>query len=170
MTIEQFSKSGGGRGSAMRSSPGTYVLIIHVAMAQTIRAGALGELAVEPGWYTYVGSAFGPGGVAGRCRHHRHLSARPHWHIDYLRVIGTLVEIWYSHDGARREHLWAEALGRGRGARQPFSGFGASDCSCGSHLFMQPRFPSFEGFRRRLRLSQPGHAPLHRELISRREI
>ncbi len=53
----------------------------------------------------------------------------------------------------RQEHLWAQLLMRSRGARQPLPGFGASDCSCPTHLFFFVAGPSFVGFRRRLDLT-----------------
>ena len=147
------------------SQSGTYVLILEAPEGASISTGRLGELALEPGWYAYVGSAFGPGGVAARCRHHRQIAKRPHWHIDYLRVVCELREIWFSHDPQRREHAWAGVLLGSRGARQPFAGFGATDCGCGSHLFRFSSPPSFDGFRRRLKKAFPEHQQVLRELV-----
>ncbi|MES9874688.1 MAG: GIY-YIG nuclease family protein [Candidatus Sedimenticola sp. 6PFRAG7] len=147
------------------SRPGTYVLLFHLERQAVIEAGSMGSLGLEAGWYAYVGSAFGPGGVAARCRHHRNISLRPHWHIDYLRVVAELREIWFSHDPQHREHQWAELLSGSRGSSQPFPGFGSSDCQCVSHLFRFAPCPSFEGFRRRLRRALPGHAMVRRELL-----
>jgi Uri superfamily endonuclease len=142
--------------------PGTYVLVLEVLAPVRIRAGGLGELDVLPGWYAYIGSALGPGGVAARCRHHMRISSRPHWHIDYLRAVSKLREIWFSCDSARREHTWSELVGKGRGITQPFPGFGASDCDCRSHLFQSSKTISFLGFRRRLYSLLPGHGPIRR--------
>ncbi|WP_078485724.1 GIY-YIG nuclease family protein [Solemya velesiana gill symbiont] len=147
------------------SRSGTYVLVLYLDDTRTIEAGSMGPLVLEAGWYTYVGSAFGPGGVAARCRHHRKESLRPHWHVDYLRAVTELREIWFSHDPGRREHQWAGLLSGSRGARQPYAGFGSSDCSCVSHLFRFTRRPSFNGFRRRLRSALPGHGIIRQELI-----
>ena len=145
--------------------PGTYILILEAERRARITAGRLGELMLEPGWYAYVGSAFGPGGVAARCRHHRRIARRPHWHIDYLRAACELREIWFSHGPRRREHDWAGLLQDSRGARQPADGFGATDCGCGSHLFRFSARPSFDGFRRRLKKALPEHQRLLRELV-----
>lgn len=144
---------------------GTYVLVLEVRDLARIKAGRLGELEITPGWYAYIGSAFGPGGVAARCNHHLGISQRPHWHIDYLRAISELTEIWFSYDSARMEHTWSNLVGNGRGATQPFPGFGASDCDCRSHLFRFSVYPSFSGFRRRLRRLLPGHGPLRRMFV-----
>ncbi len=145
--------------------PGTYVLVLEVREPARIRAGRLGELEVRPGWYLYIGSAFGPGGVAARCRHHRRTAIRPHWHIDYLRAVSELREIWFSCDSAKREHTWSRLIGEETGATRPFPGFGASDCDCGSHLFCFPKPPSFQEFRRRIQDALPGHGPLRRTAI-----
>ncbi len=147
------------------SRPGTYVLILEALEDARIAVGRLGDLELMSGWYAYVGSAFGPGGVAARCRHHRQISQRPHWHIDYLRAACELREIWFSHDPQRREHTWAELLKGSRGARQPFAGFGATDCDCGSHLFRFSVCPSFPGFQRRVKRAFPEHQRILRELL-----
>jgi Uri superfamily endonuclease len=146
-------------------SPGTYVLILEAQEPALIQAGRLGELDITSGWYAYVGSAFGPGGVAARCGHHMQISQRPHWHIDYLRVVCELREIWFSYDSARVEHTWSDLVGRGRGATRPFPGFGASDCGCQSHLYHFSRTPSFLGFKRRLYSFLPGLSPLRRIIL-----
>ena len=50
--------------------PGTYALILRASTAQTIQIGRLGDLVMQPGYYIYVGSAFGPGGLAARVGRH----------------------------------------------------------------------------------------------------
>jgi Uri superfamily endonuclease len=88
------------------------------------------------GWYVYVGSALGPGGLAARLCHHLAPMRRPHWHIDHLRtVVGPVVEIWYAVGPERRECDWATRLATRPGATRPIGGFGASDCRCPAHLF-----------------------------------
>jgi Uri superfamily endonuclease len=146
--------------------PGTYVLVMEAREAAIIRAGRLGELRITPGWYAYIGSAFGPGGVAARCGHHLRRSARPRWHIDYLRAVSELREIWFSCDSGKREHTWSSLVGKGKGATEPFSGFGASDCGCRSHLHRFPGAPSFQGFRERLYRLVPDHDPVRRMVVT----
>jgi Uri superfamily endonuclease len=142
------------------------VLVLELNQARCIRVGRLGTFPFPAGWYCYVGSAFGPGGVAARCGHHRRVSARPRWHIDYLRAQCRLREIWYSHDPQSREHQWAELLGRAREARQPVPGFGASDCRCRSHLWYFNQRPGWSAFARRNRMKLPGRPTLKREIVS----
>lgn len=154
-----------GRRAELPNCCGTYVLVMESREFFRIRAGRLGEIEITPGWYAYVGSAFGPGGVAARCNHHLRISKRPHWHIDYLRAASRLREIWFSCDSARREHTWSNLVGKGKGATQPFPGFGASDCGCRSHLFRFPNTPSFMGFRRRLCSLVPDHGSIQRMVV-----
>jgi Uri superfamily endonuclease len=144
----------------MRAMPGTYALWLYCPRPARVTVGAVGECHVTVGWFVYIGSAFGSGGVRARCARHARGGKR-HWHIDYLRGVCHLREIWFSHDGIRREHAWAELLATAPGSCLPFPGFGSSDCSCPAHLYFFPRKrPAFAGFRRRLRAAIPGHAPL----------
>lgn len=129
---------------------GTYALILRARSAQRVRIGALGHLGLRPGVYVYVGSAFGPGGVRARLKHHLSHSPSPHWHIDYLRRATELDQVWYTHDPVRREHAWADLFRSARGAVIPLRGFGASDCRCASHLFYFESPPDFPTFRRRM--------------------
>ena len=55
----------------MTAQPGTYVLVLASQRTDPVRIGRLGTLALKPGVFIYVGSAFGPGGLAARIRHHR---------------------------------------------------------------------------------------------------
>ncbi|MGM0593196.1 MAG: GIY-YIG nuclease family protein [Pseudomonadota bacterium] len=147
----------------MRPGKGSYALILHAGTRREVAAGRVGTVQLEPGYYLYCGSAFGPGGVAARTRHHRRISERPHWHMDYLRPHLKLLEIWYTLDSVNREHLWTAQLLALRGASLPFAGFGASDCGCRSHLVRLGYKPGFAGFRRRLRQREPQHRPVYRE-------
>jgi len=85
-----------------------------------IQIGRLGALQLQSGFYVYVGSALGPGGVHARLAHHRKLSLRPHWHIDYLRAHTKVEEICYRLNTRRLEHVWAEHIGLAeRASRSP---------------------------------------------------
>lgn len=116
----------------------------------TIRVGALGPLRFQAGWYIYVGSALGSGGLH---RVERHLSLallrdkRPTWHVDYLLLSPefSLVYTVSAISMDRYECLLSHEL---NGTRIP--GFGCSDCSCTSHLFYREEEPKDEvlaGFR-----------------------
>ena len=145
---------------------GTYALVLHATNRESIQIGRLGGLDLLPGFYVYVGSAFGPGGVRARLRHHLKRTFHPHWHIDYLRAETRLVEIWHSHDEAIHEHVWAGAIRRLRFASTPLQGFGSSDCRCPSHLSFHPERPSRRSLRRALRRSLPRNVALHRVTVA----
>jgi Uri superfamily endonuclease len=147
--------------------PGTYALLLRASRRRRLRIGRLGDLEIRPGFYVYVGSAFGPGGVRARVRHHRARSRRPHWHVDHLRRVARPCAVWYSHDRVRREHGWAALLARSRGASVPLAGFGASDCACGSHLIFFASLPPLRGFRRRVRAAFPDQARVESLRLSR---
>jgi Uri superfamily endonuclease len=142
--------------------PGTYALLMHAAGGGGLQIGRLGRLQLHPGFYVYVGSAFGPGGLPARLLHHLKPACQPHWHIDYLRPATRLVEVWYSHDRTVQEHAWATGIRRMRSASTPLAGFGSSDCRCPSHLSFHTERPSRRSLRRALRSSLSEGAALHR--------
>jgi Uri superfamily endonuclease len=75
-----------------QAATGTYVLLLYLAENRTITVGKLGTFDFPMGWYTYIGSAFGAGGLVARLKHHLQPGDRPHWHIDYLRREAQVVE------------------------------------------------------------------------------
>jgi len=107
--------------------------------------GRWGELVVAPGYYVYVGSAFGPGGLRARVSRHYRRNERRHWHIDYLRPFLTPVDTWYSHHAEPLEHRWAQVFAALDGVAS-VRGFGCSDCRCRSHLFATLTPPDFARF------------------------
>jgi Uri superfamily endonuclease len=124
----------------MKPDPGTYALILQSDSTETIQVGRWGGLELQPGYYIYVGSAFGPGGVRARVSRHLRREVRKHWHIDYLREYVTPVEAWVSYEAEHLEHEWAGVL-FGRPEMTPIQGFGCSDCQCYSHLFFSMDTP-----------------------------
>ena len=131
---------------------GTYVLIASVPQMKRIEVGQLGEFDIVPGFYAYVGSAFGAGGLLARIGHHLESTASPHWHIDYLLQVADPLEVWYSTANQKLEHRWAELLEQASRFRVPIPRFGSSDYhrSRSSHLFYSKRRPSFTWFRQQL--------------------
>ena len=152
----------------MNAQPGSYALILQADRRRIVRIGRLGQLAVQPGCYVYVGSALGPGGVRARVGHHVHITQRPHWHIDYLRRAAALRHVWYSYDSVRREHAWADIFAHLPDASIPLPGFGASDCACPTHLYFFPRQPRLDTFRRRLRAAMPNPSRVERLAVEGR--
>jgi Uri superfamily endonuclease len=147
-------------GDVVKPQPGTYVLVLSSAKAALIQVGKLGSLQLGPGIYVYVGSAHGPGGLRARLAHHLEATARPHWHIDYLRAHVAPEEVWYCYDRISWEHGWAYCLGTMSGASVPLARFGSSDCVCESHLFFFGSRPSRAAFARRLAIFERRHPPV----------
>lgn len=125
----------------MRSEPGTYALVLHSSLNAAIPIGRWGRLLVEPAYYLYVGSAFGPGGVRARVARHFRRAKRNHWHIDYLREAIEPVCAWCSYAPVRLEHECTRAFGRMEGV-SCVEGFGSSDCRCNGHLFTMSTKPN----------------------------
>lgn len=140
------------------AQPGTYALLLRIAVTDSVSVGRRYRLVLAPGWMVYVGSAFGPGGVAARLAHHRRLADRPHWHIDFLRPYGVLDAVWFSHDPIRRECLWAAVLAGELGGVPPPFRFGASDCRCPAHLYRFRDRPELAVFATALKICCPNHA------------
>lgn len=141
----------------MDNRPGSYALILQATERFELKIGKLGKLPGNAGFYVYCGSAFGPGGVAARVKHHSTISANPHWHIDYLRSASTLTEVWYCHDQIKREHDWSQLLTSYTNSRLPMRGFGSSDCQCNSHLIYFKSRPSLANFRQKIKTHYPDH-------------
>jgi Uri superfamily endonuclease len=127
-----------------KTRPGTYALLLSSASNGVIQLGRLGDLQLQPGFYVYVGSALGPGGVRARLSHHIRHAEHPHWHIDYLRFHTMLEEIWFCYEPKSREHDWARCFAGMRGASVPMVGFGSSDCGCETHLSFFKKLPAKE--------------------------
>lgn len=134
---------------------GSYVLVLRLLVRTHLRIGRLGRRELPAGYYAYVGSAFGPGGLAARLGHHLRRARRPHWHIDHLRARTPIVQIWYAAHATPREHEWAALLGAMPNVSAAIRGFGSSDCGCPSHLFHSGQAFAAESFARALRARFP---------------
>ena len=113
---------------------GTYALVLWLERQKEITVGRLGTFAFPAGYYLYVGSALGPGGLRARLARHRRRDKILHWHIDYLLQQAQLVDVWSIASADRLECLWAQAAQHLPGSETPVPGFGSSDCRCPSHL------------------------------------
>jgi Uri superfamily endonuclease len=137
---------------------GKYILIAQVLQLQRLQIGSLSEFDFIPGFYAYVGSAFGSGGLRARIGHHLESTADPHWHIDYLLNVASPVEAWFTIAHRKLEHHWAELFENASPFRAPIPRFGSSDYhrSRASHLFYSQRRPSFRWFQGQIRASFEG--------------
>jgi Uri superfamily endonuclease len=113
---------------------GTYGLLLRLDEAREIEVGRLGRFVFKAGYYLYVGSALGPGGLAARLGRHLRGEKGPFWHIDYLRAVAVVTAVCWLESPVRYEHEWATAAQQLPGATVPVPRFGASDCRCLAHL------------------------------------
>lgn len=138
--------------------PGTYALIFRLSGAADLPIGRLGTFAFTPGWYAYVGSAHGPGGLRARLSRHLRAGKKCHWHIDWLTAHMPPTAIWLFASRERLECRWAQTLAALEGTEEPVWGFGASDCPCPTHLF---RLVAGSLNAAWLSLGQPARFPAH---------
>jgi len=113
---------------------GTYALFLQLGQDTPITVGRLGTFSFRVGYYVYVGSALGSGGLSARLARHHRQQKRLHWHIDYLLARAHIVGILADTSGERLECAWARKWLDTPGARSIVPGFGASDCDCPAHL------------------------------------
>jgi Uri superfamily endonuclease len=130
---------------SLPDSSGTYALLLALSQSVQLRVGALGECRFDSGWYVYLGSALGPGGLAARVGRHIGAKGRTHWHIDCLTRVGEVVRVGWLVGEQRRECSWAQAVGDWSGARLALARFGASDCRCDTHLWAFYEKPDLAG-------------------------
>lgn len=109
---------------------GTYVLLIHVPYSVQLSIGELGKLELKAGYYAYIGSALG--GLKKRVGRHLGSNKKLHWHIDYLLARGRVIDVVQGETAERKECAVAGELSK---HLTSITGFGSSDCECGSHLF-----------------------------------
>ncbi|WP_455205158.1 GIY-YIG nuclease family protein [Kaarinaea lacus] len=147
----------------MQSQKGTYALVLVSRSQKNIRIGRCGVLPLKPGYYVYVGSAFGPGGLKARLNHHLKQSTSPRWHLDYLRRHTRVAEVWYTFDEVRRESAWVQIMTNSQQIQIPLQGFGASDSNEAAHLFYLETKPKFEKFQHAVCQQYKDHAPVFKD-------
>jgi len=125
---------------------GVYALVLRLEGREEITIGRLGKFAFPAGYYLYVGSALGSGGLEARLARHRRRDKKLHWHIDYLLEHAHLVEVWSAASTDRLECLWAKTARQIPDGEIPVPGFGSSDCRCPSHLIYLARKPTYQEF------------------------
>jgi len=110
---------------------GVYILKIKLQKEVEIKIGALGKKIFRPGYYFYVGTA--QRNLKARIDRHYSSDKNFHWHIDYFLAKAELENDFYFELPGAGECFLAQTLIK-QGGKTPIAGFGASDCSCGSHL------------------------------------
>ena len=125
---------------------GTYILFMQMHKPKSIQVGKLGEFMFRPGYYCYIGSAFGPGGLRARVNRHILKNKKKKWHIDYIREEVSLFKIWYSIKPIKLECSTVKHFNK-IGCIFPVKGFGSSDCKCLSHLVQLKSLPDLSQFK-----------------------
>lgn len=112
---------------------GIYGLEIFLKQDSHIKIGALGTVDFEKGLYYYIGSA--QNNLEKRIERHKKPKTKLHWHIDYL----------LNDENANLERVFCKVADKTEECRvaeqisaknKSMKGFGCTDCSCRSHLFM----------------------------------
>jgi len=112
---------------------GAYVLAVRLDVP--VRTGLLRgrSTRLAPGWYLYLGSAWGSGGVRARISRHFRNHSAGHWHIDWLTAAAADLAALTVAEGDECD-LAARLLGSAR-FTVAAPGFGSTDCHrCKSHL------------------------------------
>lgn len=136
MTNDQW---GGVRGQVWGDA-GVYCLVLWLPRSRQIELSRLGNSRLDPGWYVYTGSA--KRNLLPRLLRHLRQRKPFYWHIDHLRAVASVRQIWvwpWIAGGECRTN--AMVLGM-PGAAVPVKGFGASDCRCVAHLVSFPSEPA----------------------------
>jgi Uri superfamily endonuclease len=123
------------------ASSGAYVLHLEVVQPESISIGRLGWQSLPAGHYFYMGSACGAGGLRARVNRHLRGGGNRHWHIDYLRAVAEVQDVFYTVADRRLECVWSQSLIQFPRAFIPVPHFGSSDCrsGCAAHLVALPR-------------------------------
>ena len=116
------------------AAPGTYAIVLRLAEPTEFAVGSRGVQSLLAGHYAYCGSALGPGGLRARVNRHLRADKRRRWHVDFLRAVAAVVDIWITESSDRLECELAAALASRSGASRPIARFGSSDCGCAGHL------------------------------------
>ena len=118
---------------------GVYNLVIYLERERCIQVGRLGEFWFPAGYYVYTGSALG--GLEARIARHLRKEKRKWWHVDYLLEWAGVAEVRRIPTRERKECALNRKVAGLTGAQVVAPGFGASDCTCETHLFFFERRP-----------------------------
>jgi Uri superfamily endonuclease len=112
---------------------GAYVLVLRLDRAIRIEFPRVTCDQLMPGWYVYLGSAKGSGGIRARIKRHFQCEKTAHWHIDRLTVHAVEMAALAVADGHECELLGK--LLKSLKFKVAVAGFGSTDCRlCESHL------------------------------------
>lgn len=119
--------------------PGIYIIFIENLVDQNIIIGSIGLIHFKKGFFAYVGSALGGGGLRPRVERHLRKRKKIFWHLDYLTTnehfeITTIVLIPTSNKlECQINRIIIDKLEK-LNESETLKNFGSSDCKCHSHL------------------------------------
>jgi Uri superfamily endonuclease len=116
---------------------GSYCLVFSLETQLSVHIGKLGCIQCEPGYYFYLGSAKGTGGLRARVRRHLRLEKKKFWHLDYLTPYLEFQYLIFSLQ-FYKECEWSQIFENNYAVFTSVPRFGSSDCRrrCKSHLYM----------------------------------
>ncbi len=120
----------------LSNASGTYVIFIDVSKEILLKIGSLGEMKFSKGYYIYIGSAFGPGGLVKRVERHLRNEKKLFWHIDYLLNSSSakIIAVAWIADRQKLECIISQEIDKSSPLVKSLLHFGSSDCKCTSHL------------------------------------
>lgn len=123
---------------------GTYILFIRIKAEISIEIKKR-DVKLLPGYYIYIGSAFGAGGLSSRLHRHMRKTKKKHWHIDQVTMSkNTQIEGIGVSLEKKNECQIASIFSSFKNII-PINGVGNSDCSlCQSHFFLLDRLKTQE--------------------------
>lgn len=110
--------------------PGYYILVLEVPGRLEVNTRTNRRFVLDPGFYIYIGSARGPGGLIARVKRHFRRNKKLFWHIDHLttkqsvRIVAVYTLVDMVDPQRDYESLLSVKLSR---LLEPVRGFGASD-------------------------------------------
>ena len=117
---------------------GSYALILKLKKDSEIKVGSLGKIKFKKGFYCYIGSALGKGGIEKRIGRYERLNKKKKgkikWHIDYLLINPniSILSVFIFPSKRKIECNISKILEKK--ANKSIKNFGSSDCKCNSHL------------------------------------
>ena len=121
---------------ALNSEKGTYMLFIYLKNNINVIVSRK-KFMLKKGYYIYVGSAFGNGGIKARVKRHLRKQKRIHWHIDHITGTEESEIIAIALATEQQVECIISSILSSINDVTPIFGFGNTDCKdhCESHLF-----------------------------------
>lgn len=121
---------------------GIYQLLIYLPKNASIVIGKKGKFRFPKGYYIYTGSA--RNGLEKRVERHLKKNKKHFWHIDYLLDFASIQKVILFTNGKFDECASNLRVLKMPDAKIIMPKFGASDCSCPTHLIFFEKMPKMK--------------------------